>query len=124
LNPAWNESQKFHTFINNQVTNYLSNQTNYDPLAICFGVRVKVESLIYDKIASAENKQKFIDTHGTKKKLEFCETIALDVPEYYYLLGIIYNDRLHWRPNLDIVQPVAIKLENLTIKKLIQELFV
>ncbi len=92
-------------------------------MAICFGVRVKIESLIHGKITDPVKKQEFLDKHGTKKKLDYCEEIGHDVPETYYLLGIIYNDRLHWRNGLDIVRPVAIKLENITLKKLIREIF-
>lgn len=123
LNLNWADSNNFHAHIQNEVAKYLNDQTNYDPLAICFGVRIKIEELIYNQIADATHKQDFINTHGTKKKLEYCQQIGLDVPETYYLLGIIYNDRLHWRPNLDIVKPVAIKLENITIKKLIRDIF-
>lgn len=120
---TWGNSQRFHQVIDAEVVKYLNNQTDFCPLAICFGVRVKIESLIHDKIIDPINKQKFLDTHGTKKKLEFCEEIGLEVPETFHLLGIIYNDRLHWREGLDIIRPVAIKLENLTIKKLIRDIF-
>ena len=123
LLPAWGESQRFHQSIDGEVVKYLNDQTNFCPLAICFGVRVKIESLLHSKITDPVKQQKFLDTHGTKKKLDYCEEIGLDVPEIYYLLGIIYNDRLHWREGLDIIKPVAIKLENLTIKKLIRDIF-
>lgn len=123
LLPAWGESQRFHQTIDGEVVKYLNDQTNFCPLAICFGVRVKIESLLHSKITDLVKQQKFLDTHGTKKKLDYCEEIGLDVPEIFYLLGIIYNDRLHWREGLDIIKPVAIKLENLTIKKLIRDIF-
>lgn len=119
----WGESQIFHQFIDNEMTKYHANQVNYDPLAICFGVRIKIEKLIYDIIVDPIQKQDFIDEHGTKKKLAYCESKGINIPEIYYLLGIIYNDNLHFH-NHDVRKPLAIKLENLTIKKLIQELFV
>lgn len=124
LPTSWGESQKFHQFIDAEIQKYLSDQPNYDPLAICFGVRVKIESIIHGQITDPAKKQEFLDEHGTKNKLEYCEKIGLPVPETYYLLGIIYNDRLHWRDGMDNVKPVAIKLENLTIKKLISGLFI
>jgi hypothetical protein len=123
LNPGWAESQKFHAHIRSEVKKYLDDKIDYDPLAICFGVRIRIEYLIYQQIADAEHKCLFIEEHGTKKKLELCEQLSIDVPETYYLLGIIYNDRLHWREGIDIVRPVALKLENLTIKKLIRDIF-
>jgi hypothetical protein len=86
-------------------------------------VRVRIEELIYNQIGDPLKKIEFIDKHGTKKKLDYCEEIGHAVPETYYLLGIIYNDRLHWREGIDNIRPVAIKLENLTIKHLIREIF-
>lgn len=124
LPPNWGISTRFHQVIKDEVTKYLNNQTDYDPLAICFGVRVRIEELLYSLITEQDKKDKFInDEHGTKKKLEYCESLGLNVPESYYLLGIIYNDRLHFKGNVDIARPVAIKLENMTIKKMIRDIF-
>jgi hypothetical protein len=124
LNTDWAESDKFHKKIQREVRRYLySPDEKYDPLAICFGVRVQIEKLIYEKITDVENKHKFIGENGTKKKLHFCEKIGIDIPETYYLLGIIYNTSLHLKEGQDITNPLAIKLENITIKKLIKEIF-
>ncbi len=123
LPSTWGDSTRFHQMINDEVTKYLNEQTDYDPLAICFGIRVRIEDLLYSKITDPAHQQTFIDEHGTKKKLEYCEQIGIDVPEIYYLLGIIYNDRLHWRNGMDIIRPVALKLENITIKKMIRDIF-
>jgi hypothetical protein len=124
LPSTWGDSQRFHQFITSEVQKYLGDQSDYDPLAICFGVRVRIEYLLHGQITDPVKQQAFLGEHGTKNKLEYCERIGLSVPETYYLLGIIYNDRLHWRDGLDNVKPVAIKLENLTIKNLIRELFI
>ena len=123
LPPSWGESIRFHQFIENEVQKYLNDQTDYDPLAICFGVRVRIEKLIYQQISDPAKQALFLNEHGTKKKLDYCETIGLSIPETYYLLGIIYNDRLHWREGIDNVKSVAIKLENLTIKNIIRDIF-
>jgi hypothetical protein len=123
LPASWGESIRFHQFIEAEVQKYLNDQTDYDPLAICFGVRVRIEKLIHQQIADPAKQLLFLAEHGTKKKLDYCETIGHSVPEIFYLLGIIYNDRLHWREGIDNVRPVAIKLENLTIKNLIREIF-
>lgn len=123
LPASWGDSIRFHQFIEAEVQKYLNDQTDYDPLAICFGVRVRIEKLIHQQIADPAKQLLFLAEHGTKKKLDYCETIGHSVPEVFYLLGIIYNDRLHWREGIDNVRPVAIKLENLTIKNLIREIF-
>jgi len=47
------------------------------------------------------------------------QAMHVTIPESYYLLGIIYNDGLHWKDN---EAGIAGKLENLTIKKMIKEL--
>lgn len=119
----WGVSTRFHQVIRGELTKYLNDQTDYDPLAICFGVRVRIEEQLYYLITEQDKKEVFIDKHGTKKKLEYCETLSLNVPESFYLLGIIYNDRLHMKNNVDIARPVAIKLENMTIKKMIRDIF-
>jgi len=123
LPQTWGDSLRFHQIIEGEVEKYLKDQTDFDPLAICFGVRVKIESLLYAKIIDPAKKLKFIDEHGTRKKLEYCEGIGVDVPEVFYLLGIIYNDNLHIKHGQDFNRPVAIKLENLTIKKMIRDIF-
>jgi len=106
----WGVSTRFHQIIIAEVQKYLNGQINYDPLAICFGVRVRIEELLYAMIPEQDKKDKFIiEEHGTKKKLDYCETLGLNVPESYYLLGIIYNDKLHFKGNVDIARPVAIK---------------
>jgi hypothetical protein len=118
----WGESKQFHQFIEVQVNNYL-NETSYDPLAICIGVRIKIESILYGNITDPNMKQTFIDTHNTKKKLDYCELIGLNVPEYFYLLGIVYNDNLHLHNDADITKPLAIKLENFAIRKMIKSIW-
>jgi len=123
LPSSWGDSVRFNTIIEGEVTKYLNDQIDFDPLAICFGVRVKIESILYSIITDPVNKQKFLAEHGTKKKLDYCEEIAVEVPEIFYLLGIIYNDNLHIRHGQDSIRPVAIKLENLTIKKMIRDIF-
>lgn len=124
LPSSWGKSLRFHEVIDSENTKYLSGQSDYDPLAVCVRIRVRIEELLYSMLTNKEDTEIFInEQHGTKKKLNFCETIGLNIPESYYLLGIIYNDNLHLKTNADIAKPLAIKLENITIKKLISELF-
>ena len=58
-----------------------------------------------------------------KSKLEFCEENGITISETHYLLGLIYNDDLHWHEQRDYETPLISKLENMTIKKMIQEIF-
>jgi len=59
--------------------------TTFDPLTICFGVRIQIEKLIYDKISDAENRRIFIEEiNGTKNKLLFAQSINVQVPETFF----------------------------------------
>jgi hypothetical protein len=125
LNADWGTPDKFHKKVFREVRRYLyENPTEFDPLAICFGVRTHIERLVYEQIADQNNKQIYIqNTHGTKNKLLFAQSIGIQIPETYFLLGIIYNTSLHLTEGQDISRPLAIKLENDTIKKMIKNIF-
>lgn len=49
-------------------------------------------------------------------------SLGINVPELYYLLGIIYNDGLHWHDDQDKTTPLMSKLQNLVIKQMISEI--
>jgi energy-coupling factor transporter ATP-binding protein EcfA2 len=118
----WGENDNFLNHINNEVQNYLTD-TPYDPFAVCGALRLRIEQIAYDKLQSQEARTTFISTHKTRSKLEKAEERGVISPESHYLLGIIYNEGMHWKLNQDNVSPIASKLENLTIKKLIADVF-
>lgn len=120
----WGTPQMFLKKIFREVRRYLLEDEDFDTLAICFGIRVKIENLIYDKIPDNVNKRKFIEeTNGTKNKLLFACGLGVQIPETYFLLGIIYNTSLHLSQGQDISKPLGLKLENGTIKQMINNLF-
>ena len=123
LNLDWAKPEIFLKTINREVRRYLIENDIFDPLAICFGVRIQIEKLVYDKIPDPANKIKFIDTNGTKNKLHFAQSIGIHLPETYFLLGIIYNTSLHLSEGQDISKPLGLKLENGTIKQMILNIF-
>jgi len=124
LNADWGTPAKFFKKIFREVRRYLLEDDTFDPLAICFGVRIQIEKLVYEKIPDAENQRKFIEeNNGTKDKLHFAQSIGVQIPETYFLLGIIYNTSLHLLPRQDISEPLGLKLENGTIKQMIMNLF-
>ena len=122
LPELWGEGTNFILHLNNEVTNYLTNQP-YDPFAVCGALRVKIEEIAYNKLQSNDARTTFLSTHKTRSKLEKAEEMGIVSPESHYLLGIIYNEGMHWKDNQDNVSPIASKLENLTIKKLIRDVF-
>ncbi|KRT14719.1 hypothetical protein ASU31_17600 [Pedobacter ginsenosidimutans] len=123
LNVDWAKPEKFFQKVFREVRRYLFEKSAFDPLAICFGVRIQIEKLVYDLIPDPANKTKFINTNGSKNKLHFAQNIGIHIPETYFLLGIIYNTSLHLTEGHDISKPLGLKLENGTIKQMIKNLF-
>lgn len=118
------DTEKFKQKIESQKSKYKAEDNNYCPLYICIALRNHIEKVLYNKIQLDAQKQSFLEEHGTKNKLEYCENIGINVPDVFYLLGIIYNDNLHFRGDANnIIKPLAIKLENKTIRKLINDVF-
>lgn len=124
LNVDWAKPEKFFQKVFREVRRYLFETDAFDPLAICFLVRVQIEKLVYNLIPDPANKTNFINTNGTKNKLHFAQRIGIHIPETYFLLGIIYNTSLHLSEGHDISKPLGLKLENGTIKQMIRNLFV
>lgn len=124
LNVDWAKPEKFLQKIFREVRRYLFEIDTFDPLAICFGIRIQIEKLVYTQIADNDNKRIFIEeTNGTKNKLHFAQSIGIHIPETYFLLGIIYNTSLHLYEGQDISKPLGLKLENGTIKQMIFNIF-
>lgn len=118
----WGEADNFYQFLLSEVENYLNGRP-FCPFAVCGGVRVKIEEIAYSKLQNPDAQAAFLTTKKTRPKLEKAEEMGVVSPESHYLLGIIYNEGMHWKDGLDNVSPIASKLENLTIKKLIRDIF-
>lgn len=123
LKETWGEENNFKDYINEEAQKYLQGNKDYDPFAVCCAVRVKIEENVYNWLNKEEDKVLFLDTHKTREKLDFAESKGVSSPEIYYLLGIIYNDGMHWKNNYDNVTPIVTNLANLTIKQMINEVF-
>lgn len=124
LNTHWAKPEDFLKKIFREVRRYLFETSKFDPLAICFGVRITIEELVYGRIHGTENKRIFIEeVNGTKNKLHFAQDVGVNIPETYFLLGIIYNTSLHLNEGHDVSKPLGLKLENDTIKKMILNIF-
>lgn len=114
------KSYEFSAHCTNKMQRYVEGK-GFDPLAVCCGVRRKVEQLTFDSLA--ENfREEFLLQHTTVKKLQFAESSGTTVPEVYYLLAVIYNDAMHITPNQDNFSGLGTKLANLTIKHMISTL--
>lgn len=122
LRPTWGEANHFITHINAEMVKYVNNQPDYDPFAICCALRRRIEERIYETIPGAIEKAEFLSTHLTKNKLMYAEGLGITIPEFYYLLGNVYNEGMHWKQDRDNESPLKAKLENGTIRKLVSDI--
>lgn len=116
-------NKAFYENMYKEVINKYLKEKNYDSLKICLATRLKIEENIYNKLNTEELKKQFIEKHKTKEKLNFAANNGVDIPEIYFLLGIIYNDNLHWKENRNYDTPLRTKLSNLVIKNMIKFIF-
>lgn len=101
---------------------YISGKKNYDPISVCIASRILVEENIYKQLAE-DLQFKFLQKRTTNEKLNFARHFSnINIPEIYYLLGTLYNELLHIRSNIDNSSPLYLKLNNLTIRSMINEL--
>lgn len=114
----WRKSDNFHFYTSEELKRYLKGK-NYDPLAVCFAVRISIECKVYS-LLDGQSKASFINTHMTREKLQYAATKVENIPETYFLLGLIYNTNLHWMQSRDYISPLVAKLEHPTIKTLIK----
>ncbi len=122
LRELWGESDNFYQFLFSEVDNYLNGRA-FCPFAVCGGLRVKIEQIAFDKLQTPEARYAFLTTKKTRSKLVKAGEMGVVSPESHYLLGIIYNEGMHWKDGSDNVSPIASKLENLTLKKLVRDVF-
>ena len=121
LPETWGEGDNFQNFISEEARKYLETGEGFDPLAVCCAVRKSVEERAYQLLAEENHKQEFIKTFYTRDKLSYAEGLGVPIPEYFYLLGVIYNDAMHLRDGQDNISPIAAKLENQIIRGLIRK---
>lgn len=123
LNLELSKSADFKLTVNEEIVKYLKGKTAYDPISVCLAVRLKVEEVTYSKLALPADQNDFLATHMTVNKLNFAEEKSVVVSDIFYLLGVLYNDIAHIRPNMDYATPIISKLNNRVIKNMISKLF-
>ncbi|OEF90783.1 hypothetical protein A1QY_03030 [Vibrio anguillarum] len=116
----WSNSDLFKSYVNSELDRYLNNK-NYDSVAICFAIRLAIEHLVYCLLPNTDSQERFISEHGTSNKLDIASGVGIDIPESYFLLGLIYNTNLHWNQGRDYVSPLVSKLSHPTIRQLIEQ---
>lgn len=115
------DSAAFLAYVNAEFDSYLDDDP-YDPISVGIALRIKVEKIIHDLLPHGDRAE-FLGIHRTTKKLDFAEEKLVDIPEYFYMLGTIYNGITHIRnPNADNFTPWFTKLDNKTIKSIVRKL--
>lgn len=120
LNVNWGDKSKFYYDINLHLLNY-TNNLEYCPLMVCAGLRILIEEKVYNKIENSIFKEGFLETKETRPKLKKAEEYGVILPEYFFLLSIVYNEALHWDEKKDNITPIENLLSNITIKEMINE---
>ena len=120
----WGNIELFKSYCDDQLKKYINGET-YDALAVCVALREKIEKYCYTRLHNDEQRMKFLnEIHGTGNKIAYAEDIGVEYPETFSLLGLIYNDPLHAsnKNNIDIRQTLYSRLDNLTIKSMIENI--
>lgn len=121
LPTEWEDPLEFRKYVESERQRYLANK-NFDPLGVCFAVRLAIEEAIYKMFTEQAHRSQFIATNGTTNKLDYAASVGVDVQESFFLLGLIYNDGLHAKGNRDMSGVIGTKLRHPVIKRLISRI--
>ncbi len=122
LRQSWGNEQIFLNYIIGECNSYLSGQAVYDPYAICIGIRLRLEKIVYNSITNSAEKQLFLGTNKTNEKIDYARSIGVSIPDTYYYLSAIHNDADHLKdPNKD--KACIYKLTHPVIKQIVRNLF-
>ena len=123
MNKDWGKPIVFRNKVDRQTrAMFYEPDKPFDPLAVCFSIRIKIEETIYSQLKNEADREAFINTRGTKEKLNFAQSKGVFVPETYHLLGIIYNHPLH-DADENMACSLSMKLDNPVIKNMIYKLW-
>ena len=122
LAETWGEGTIFLEYLITEISKYLHGNNDYDPYSVCIALRLRVEKIVYEQLPTDESKTNFLNTHKTKAKLEFAENIIGELPDIYFILGVIYNDAVHIK-DVNSVKPIVYRLKNNTIRDMIGIIF-
>jgi energy-coupling factor transporter ATP-binding protein EcfA2 len=121
LKETWGEGDNFLIYCEAEFDKYKKQTEEYDPLATCIYLRRLIEEKIYSQLSVESDRFEFIKTHKTRSKLEFATDRGIEIPEVYFLLGLVYNPAVHWVDE-KMIAPLEHKLKNRTIHRMICDL--
>lgn len=122
LKKLWGRELNLHNYLIEECNKYLSGQETYDPYALCLGIRLRVEKIVYDSLENEEQRRRFVETNETNKKMDYGRECGVEIPDTYYFLSPIHNDAGHLKDeNKD--KACILKLQHLVIRQIIKSLF-
>ena len=124
---TWGNPITFRTMLISELNKYLSLDSSYDPYAVAVALRLKVEKKMYSSLSEQILKDAFIDTHTTNKKLDFCETNGIIVPDAFFIVNSIHNSADHLKKNPTTgafeEKQMVYKLNNNVVRHIIAKIF-
>jgi ABC-type cobalamin transport system ATPase subunit len=122
-NPLLSFSE-FSKHLNKEFNNYINGEPYCCYSVSCY-IRIEIEKRTYLKLEDESLKENFLKTHKTLKKLELYKEKGKEVPELYFLLGIIHNEALHINEKTKEQKSFMIysKLQNAIIKGWLKDTF-
>jgi hypothetical protein len=121
---SWGNSQEFYKYAWEELRKYCSGDSDLDYVAACVGLRVAIEKLAFDSLSTVEQKTRFTEEFkkNTPCKLDFVESVGVIVPISHRLLGILYSDMLHFKPNFDYISAIISKMKNPAIRGMVKSI--
>lgn len=121
-NLGWGDVIVFKNYCFSQLDKYLSNDA-YDALAICVALREIVEKHCATNLPP-DKLQGFMEERGTPAKMNYSISCGVEVPDLFFMLGLLYNDPLHPndRHGKDMRHVLYSRLENNVIKGMVKNL--
>jgi len=125
LKETWGKSHDFYTYVFAEFVKYRAGAADADYVAACVAARIAIEKHGFDQLEPTD-KTRFTDecVKGTVEKLDFVEQLGIKVPDSHRLLGLLYNDMLHHKEQIDYISAIVSKMKNPAIRGMMSELTV
>lgn len=117
----WSDSHNFYKYAEEELEKYKITKDTADLVAACVGIRLNIEKKAYSKLSTDEQKRIFTDecNTGTNSKLDYVSELGMTIPESHRILGLVYNDMLHFKKNFDYISNIISKMKNPAIRTMI-----
>lgn len=121
---TWGEKSVFYTYLIEEVNKYLSG-LDYDPYAVSFAIRIRIEKIAYDSIVDPAVKSDFLSKNDSFAKIKVCTDNGIKVPLFYMMVLAIGNESAHLMMiNGDYEEKdMVFKLRNLSVRRIIEQIF-